>query len=199
MAHNRATPPAGPAVDARGVPTLDPTANVIALTTAGFNRQDDLRSAHGKGLRREMKLHNKYTALLAVAESARIDAIHAADDAAKAREAIVNAAQQATLAKQVTDTAEAFRVQVEAQRVATADALDSKLAPIQNSLAELQKALYAGQGEKVATVDSASLAREAAAAALAAQSGRRENYQWAIGVAVLVFVALIGFLAAHYH
>lgn len=191
MAHN-ATPPPGQATDARGLTAQDPTFNVIALN-----------KALSKSIRREVALIVKYQAKLAHAESARIDAIHAADEAAKAREALVNAAQQATLAKQVTDTAEAFRVQVENQRVTTAEALDARLLPISTTLAEIQKVMYAGQGEKVGTVDATAVAREAAreaaAAVAATQGSRRENYQWAIGLGVILVVALIGFLAAHYH
>jgi len=39
---------AGPAVDARGNPAIDPTANVIALNEAAVRRQDDLRAANHK-------------------------------------------------------------------------------------------------------------------------------------------------------
>jgi hypothetical protein len=180
MAHgNQAAPPPGAAVDARGVPAQDPTVNVIALT-----------NALSKSIRREFKLIVKYQAKLANAESARIDDIHKADEASRSREAIVNAAQQAALAKQVTDTAATLQTTVETQRQSTASELRTALVPIQTRLEELNKALLIGQGEKVGTVDATALAREAAreaaAAVAATQGSRREGYQWVIGTVIAV-------------
>jgi hypothetical protein len=184
----------GPGVDYYGTPVPDPSANVNAVMYDAMRRQDDLRKSHNKAIRREMKLTNRYERKLALAESARIDDIHKADEAAKAREAIVNAATQATLAKQVTDTASALSTQVETQRQSTASELRTALTPINDKLAVLERALYAGQGGVLANA-------EARAEQNQAQGGRRENWQLAIAalaVIVFVLVALVGFFAAHY-
>ena len=202
----------GPGVDAAGVPVRDPTANVLDKVVDAVKRLDDVamltrehnRDMSAQRLRYEDKL-DVASKELALAESRRIDAIHAADEAAKAREALVNAAQQATLAKQVTDTAEAFRVQVENQRVTTAEALDARLLPISTTLAEIQKVMYAGQGEKVGTIDATALARDTAALVLAAQreaAGSTRNNTIAartlffavcgLALAIITAAALIG-------
>jgi hypothetical protein len=99
----------GPAVDA------DPTANVIAnlqdavarlddLRGAEVRRQDDLRTETRKQLRREMKLRAHYDTLLRQAESARLDAIHTADDKAASRVEAIQAASQASLQRQVSQS-----------------------------------------------------------------------------------------------
>jgi hypothetical protein len=182
----------GPGVDYYGTPVPDPSLNVNAVIYDAMRRQDDLRKSHNKSIRREMKLTNKYERKLALAESARIDDIHKADEAAKAREAIVNAATQATLAKQVTDTATALSNQVETQRQSTASELRTALTPINEKLGVLERALYAGQGGVLA-------AAEARTEQNQASGGRRENWQLAIaamGLVLLVMAAIIGFLAA---
>ena len=190
MAHNAAPPP-GPATDARGLPARDPTANVIALNKAltKSNR------AGFKAIRRELQIITKYNAKLAKAESARIDDIHKADEASRSREAIVNAATVATLAKQVTDSAAALASQVETQRQSTASELKAAMNPVTEKLGVLERALYAGQGGVLATAEARTEQRASA-------GGRQSNWQLAIGAAGLflfVLVALVGFLAAHYH
>lgn len=108
-----ASPPSGPAVDARGVPTPDPTENVIRnlndavkrlddVIEAAVLRQDDLRNDTRSDFRRENKLRARYEEKLRKAESRRIDAIHKADATAQAQVAAIQAAAQASLQRQVS-------------------------------------------------------------------------------------------------
>ncbi len=139
------TPP-GPGVDARGVPVVDPSANVIALNDAAIKRQDDLRTMEARHVRELMNSRFGYAKELSRAESARIDAIHQADVSAGDRAAILNAAQQTALAAQVEATAATMRTTVEQQRISTAEGLVTALTPIQASVAELTRALWSGEG-----------------------------------------------------
>jgi hypothetical protein len=193
VAHgNQAAPPPGPAVDARGIPAADPSANVIALADAGFRRQDDLRNAHGKGVRREMRLHVKYQAKLAKAESARIDAIRAVDVAAVATAAAAAEQRASALATQVLALAETLRNTV-ATTAATGELnFRTALEPMQTDIRALRDAQNSFVGRTTASVSDT-------AEQTAQQGVRRDNFQWAIGLAALLAVALIGFLAAHYH
>jgi hypothetical protein len=203
----------GLGVDAWGQPAVDPTENVLDKVRDAVTRLDDiavLEREHSKevaALEREhfrdmTTLERSYLTdlrgqrerneaklevareKLALAESARLDAIHAADVAAADRQATVGAAQQATLATQVETTAVTLRNQVEATRVATSEQLTQAIAPLQTSIAELTRALYSGEG------------------AVAQKRQGQQNSQWTIGAvlaAALVFVALITFLLSHYH
>lgn len=190
-----ASPSGGPATDAQNVPVVDPTANVLAVISMSNRRQDDLREMSQMYEDKIATLRSKHIAELASSESERVDAIHAADEAGSAREAIVNAAQTAQLAKQVTDTAEAVRISSEAQRTAMVDLLSTTMEPVNKSLAELTKALYSGEGGNRATLEARTEQR----------SDRGESRQaqqvWlaAGGFVVILLAALLSFLAAHFH
>lgn len=181
-----ATTSPGPGVDAQGLPVVDPTANVLDKVMDAVKRLDDLASLERTHNRDMGEQRDRYEERLRVAqeklglaESARLDAIHAADVAAADRGAITSAAQQATLATQVETTAVTLRNQVEATRVQTADQLQTVAAPLQTSIAELTRALYSGEG------------------ALGQQRSGRANSQWAIGAAIsgaLVVITLVGLI-----
>jgi hypothetical protein len=173
------SPSGGPATDARGTPVRDPSPNVLDVVRTGLTSESQLRKQGLKALRREQALHIKYNRKLAKAESSRVDAIHAADEAARGREAIVNAAQTAQLAKQVTDTAEAVRISSEQQRTSMVDLLKTTMEPVNKSLAELTKALYSGEG-----------------AAGQRRTGR-DNSQWLIGTAIAIAV-IIATIVVHF-
>ena len=63
----------GIGVDAFGGTTIDPTANVIALTEAANKRQDDLRAAESRRVDEQAALRAAYEEKLRTAESRRID------------------------------------------------------------------------------------------------------------------------------
>jgi hypothetical protein len=154
----------GPGVDASGWPVRDPTETVIALQAAAVKRQDDLRALEGIHVREILSsqkehfaeilaLRERYEEKLANKESARIDAIRTVDVANVQRAAEVAAEAVQTLATQVPITAEAVRA-------AQAQALD----PITKAIAELQRAQYELQGQKVGGVETKDSAAELAAA-----------------------------------
>jgi hypothetical protein len=143
--HKQATPPPGPAVDARGIPAADPTANVTAVV-----------SSANKSLRRELKLHMKYQAKLAKAESGRIDAIRMVDVAAVATAASAAEQRANTLAAQVTANAEALRNTV-ATTAATGELnFRTALEPMQTDIRALRDAQSAFVGGTAASTESRS-------------------------------------------
>ena len=144
MAHRRqAAPPPGPAVDARGVPAQDPTANVIAVV-----------SSANKSLRRELKLHMQYQALLAQAEAGRINAIRAVDVAAVATAAAAQEQRANALATQVLANAETLRNTV-ATTAATGELnFRTALEPMQTDIRALRDAQSAFVGGAAASSES---------------------------------------------
>jgi hypothetical protein len=127
--HRQATPPPGPAVDARGIPAQDPTANVIAVVGSA-----------NKSLRRELKLHMQYQALLAQAEAGRINAIRAVDVAAVATAAAAQEQRANALATQVLANAETLRNTV-ATTAATGELnFRTALEPMQTDIRALRDA-----------------------------------------------------------
>jgi hypothetical protein len=155
-----AAPPPGPGVDARGVPVVDPTANVLAIVEAAVKRQDDLREADAN-LNKERDQHQQEMALLRArhsgelrrAETERINAIRAVDVGAVAAAAAVSATQATTLAAQVATSAETLRNQVAATQTANTVALSAALDPIQKDIADLRRAQYEAQGQKTQVVE----------------------------------------------
>jgi hypothetical protein len=137
-------------------------------------------------------LHITYQKELALAETNRINAIRAVDVAAVAA-ARTEAEQRAnTLATQVLTLAETLRNTV-ATTAAQGDAnFRDALQPMQTDIRALRDAQSAFVGGTAANV-------VGTAADTASQGVRRDNFQWAFGLVILILVALAGFLAAHYH
>lgn len=140
--HPAASPPPGPGVDARGVPVIDPTKNVLDLVRAETKRQDDLREMSSAHLTEIANLRAEYDEKLRRAESARLDAIRSVSDANVQRAAEVAAEAVQTLATQVPITAEAVRT-----------TLAQTVAPIQTDIQALRQAQYEQQGQKAAQVE----------------------------------------------
>jgi hypothetical protein len=132
-----ASPSGGPATDARNMPVVDPTANVLAVIQSANRRQDDLREMSQMYEAKIADLRASHATDISEKETARIDAIRAVDTGAVTRAAEVAAAQAATLQVQVVTTAEAARV-----------ALAAALEPIQKDIAELRKTQYEQQGQR---------------------------------------------------
>jgi hypothetical protein len=150
----------GPGVDAEGRPVIDPTRNVLDLVEAAVKRIDDIRVLEAKYQRELIQsesthqtamanLRGEFGEKLRNAESARIDAIRAVDVGAVQRAAEVSAAQAQTLANQVAVSAEALRAQVSAAQSAAATSLAAALDPIIASIADLRRAQYEAQGQKI--------------------------------------------------
>ena len=151
----------GVGVDSHGGAVIDPTANVIALVTAGMQRQDDLREMEARHFRELLTQETKHAEDLRLAEAKRIDAIRSVDVAA-----VAQASQQAsqvatTLASQVATSAETLRTQVQAAAQAATVALAAALEPIQKDIADLRRVQYEQQGQRAGAVDQRSDARNA--------------------------------------
>jgi hypothetical protein len=132
----------GPSTDQYNQPVIDPTRNVLDLVAAAIQRQDDLREMESKHARERAELTAGYDEKLRTAESERINAIRAVDVAAVQRASEVANQQAATLALQVSTTADAFRM-----------ALDAKVEPIQRRIDDLSRAQYEAQGQKTQVVE----------------------------------------------
>jgi hypothetical protein len=144
----------GPATDNQGRPVLDPTRNVLDLVDAAIQRQDDLREMQAEYQRRFAELREVHSRELRGKEAERIDAIRLVDVSAVARAAEVSATQASALAAQVSASAEAMRSQVAASAAAASDALARSLDPIQKDIADLRRAQYEQQGQKLQVDDS---------------------------------------------
>lgn len=146
------TPP-GPGIDASGQTVIDPTKNVKATIKAETKRQDDLRCASEKSLRREMKMAAHYERELRKKETARLDSIRKVDVDAVAAAAQVQATAATALAAQVATTAEAARAALAAAASSMATSLRAEIEPLQKDIASLRQSQYEGLGAKAQTVE----------------------------------------------
>lgn len=141
----------GVAVDAQGVPAVDPTANVLSLVEAAVKRLDDLRLAEMVRVDQLAALRAEHAKELASAESKRIDAIRAVDVNAVAV-ASERATQQASvLATQVTASADALRALVATTAQTMATASEKFTAQLTERLALIERAQYEGKGRQGVT------------------------------------------------
>lgn len=136
----------GAAVDKHGREAVDPSRNVLDLVEMAIQRQDDLRtlqaihinevidlnSVHSSEI---MLLRSDFTEKLRLAETNRLDSIRAVDQNTVARAAEVQTTAATTLANQVATSADAVRLN-----------LDTKVAPILEAIAALQRAQYETAG-----------------------------------------------------
>lgn len=134
--------PPGPGIDSSGQSVVDPTKNVKAILKSAVQRQDDLRRVEFKGIRSEVhleisSLHSElrdfksFIRKINDAETKRIDAIRAVD---QANVVVANSAAEnraTTLAKQVTDTA-----------IAATVSLKAETDPIRKSIDELRQSQW---------------------------------------------------------
>jgi hypothetical protein len=183
-------PASGLPVDRSGRPTIDPTANVIALNSAANKRQDDLRDASDKfnaaailnmkdtnGLHmiymREISLiHERYSQQLRTAESDRLNSIRQID-----REEVNKTAAQAqtaitTLATQTNTLAETLRNQVAttAMQATQQRAIDN--AEVNKRVSALELSSSAGKGK---------------------EAGLSASQQMMLAIATLIFLALTAY------
>lgn len=162
----------GPGVDTAGGPIVDPTANVIALTEAANQRQDDLRelskelfhaeirvlTAQVDGLEKRMILRSEHAKEIRQtdaehakeirqAETERVNAIRQVDVLAGTTAAARALEAIQTLATQTTSERETLRnlVTTTATTIATQNAQD--LARINEAISALQKSSYEGAGK----------------------------------------------------
>ena len=179
---------AGPGVDVRGNPVLDPTRNVLDLVEAAVVRLNDLREsdlAH----RQEMDtLRAAFAREIREAETARIDAIRAVDVGAVQRAAEVQADVATALANQVALSAETLRNTVSETATAGATALAQALDPLQKAIDDLRRAQYEQQGQKQQVVE-----RQA----LGSSQGLWVGLGLSAFVSVLSILSLVAYVATH--
>lgn len=167
----------GIGIDASGLPVIDPTENVKALSEAATKRQDDLRAeatrlvefqfraaeamaaerqrhakevadAESRRVDQILTLRGAYDEKLNLAESKRIDAIRAVDVAAVAVASERATAAANVLAAQVTQTAEASRTLISTTAATVATSLQQLTATLDTRLTKLEQASYQSQGKQ---------------------------------------------------
>jgi hypothetical protein len=180
------------------IPLIDPTANVLSLVAAAIQRQDDLRRTEFKRLddlrEQAEKCAHEVRAVelqaqkdLAGAESKRIDAITLAESrrldallaAATNNVALASekaGAQAATLAASVASSAEALRNQVASTSAGTTTLITQVRESLEKRLQIVEQNQFAAGG-----------------ASMQQASGRKRN-EWAVGIIVVVGVALVQLL-----
>jgi hypothetical protein len=164
MVVSKANTPPGPGVDASGQSVVDPSDNVRHEMATAMQRQDDLRemesacmrdsqAAEGRHLRELATMRDEHADAMRKSESARLDAIRAVDINAVQRAAEVAATQAATLAGQVSASAEALRIAVEQSATQSRAALTLALEPIQAAIADLRRVQYEAAGQKTQVIE----------------------------------------------
>jgi len=145
--------PTGVPVDASGGPTVDPTANVIALTAAqdrftqmqiGYvEKLAELRADHLSEMSAIRSLHAEK---LALAEAGRIDAINAVNVNLVAVAAQKAQDQASVLATQLVTTADSSRSALAIATAQAADMLRQTLEPVMARLTTLEQSRSASSG-----------------------------------------------------
>lgn len=189
------TPP-GPGVDASGQAVIDPTSNVKDLNEAAQKRQDDLRTQSEFWLLREMTLRAEHEQEMRTKDAehakelrekndARLDAVRNVDVQTSQQQAQDADTRAATLAKTVTDSAEAMRTQVVQSQLAATSYVDTQIQPLKHDLAEVRQWQFEQQGSKAGTAESSTDHRAGI------------SQTWVIiGIVVTGIVGLLGFLVA---
>lgn len=181
-------PGPGPGVDATGQAVVDPTRNVLDKVEDSVKRLDDLREQSERHTDTVAKMEAEHAKELRKLEADRIDAIRAVDVAASQQQQKDAEVRATSLAKQVSDTAEANRVQVAAAASAAATSLGAALVPIQERLAELTRLQYEQAGAKVAVVETSTTSRGQVAIFIAAAAVAASTV---IGIAGVVVTFLL--------
>lgn len=164
----RSTTPRGTGlgVDYLGAPVVDPTENVLQLTEAAVQRQDDLRmltqdltNAKLTHLKEISDIREHHQRELDHAESQRLDSIRQVDREEVAKSAATIQTATAALANQTTVLAETLRTQVgtvasaaEARAAAVANAADNRLnqfsTDVIKRISALELSLSEGKGKQ---------------------------------------------------
>ena len=169
--------PTGIPVDRSGGPTVDPTANVIALSAASNVRQDDLRKAaseitalqfrlltakiasevthikelmhaESKRVDQQATLRDHFSEELRKAEANRIDAIRSVDVQAVAVASQRAADQASVLQAQVASSAEALRALVASTAATFAQNLQQTVGGLSTRLTTLEQGSYQLAGKQ---------------------------------------------------
>jgi hypothetical protein len=153
-------------VDYLGAPVVDPTENVLQLTEAAVQRQDDLRmltqdltNAKLTHLKEISDIREHHQRELDHAESQRLDSIRQVDREEVAKSAATIQTATAALANQTTVLAETLRTQVgtvasaaEARAAAVANAADNRLnqfsTDVIKRISALELSLSEGKGKQ---------------------------------------------------
>jgi hypothetical protein len=159
--YQRAHGAVGVGVDYQGAPVIDPTANVIALSEAASQRQDDLREANNiridaelkrvdadiKHLKEMAELRAQHYKELAELESSRLNAIRQVDVSANENSSKSIVAEIRTLAATTASNAENVRTSVANTATVMAKQLSDTVAGMNQRLENLEKRSYTGEGK----------------------------------------------------
>ncbi len=191
--------PAGMAVDSSGLPVVDPTANVIALTEAAVQRQDDLRESNNKYLESEIRhlremasLRAEHGKVVGELETNRLNAIRQVDVLAVSTAADRAQAAISTLAAQTTANAENLRNALTVTATTIANQTAATVAAITERLAALEKAGYESKGK---SAFSDPMFSELLTEVKSLREGRSQAGGQSKGIN-MVWVAVLGFLGA---
>lgn len=193
----------GLAVDSRGGPVVDPTANVLALVEAANRRQDDLRKLNNKRIMAHIKrlddmaeLRAKHASEIAKLESDRLNAIRQVDVLAVNTAADRAAQAVATLNATTANNAETIRNAMNTTAANIAAQLANTVSAITERLAALEKLSYEGIGkQRVSDPMMGELVSkmEKMSAALSQGAGKSEGFSaaWAILIGAVGIVGTI--------
>lgn len=212
----------GLAVDAKGNPVVDPTANVLQLVEAAVarindlretdrkydsdvhviesRRLDDLRAAESRRINEIMELRELYGRELREAEAKRIDAIRAVDVNAVAV-ASERASDQATvLASQVSQSADALRTLVATTAATMAAQQDTLTRQFNDRIAQIEKSQYESKGKSGVTdplfeslIRKMDLVAERLSTDKGTKEGTTSSMEWIIRT-ILFGIAIAGFI-----
>jgi hypothetical protein len=129
-----------------GKPSIDPTANVLALVESAIKRIDDVQRSELKRIEEQISMHTVYTQQLAQAEAKRIDAIRAVDVGAVAIANERAAAQATVLANQVVVSAETLRSLVATTATTMATQLQASQSQLMERISLLERSQYENKG-----------------------------------------------------
>jgi len=202
----------GAAGGSSGIPPIDPSENVKALTDAAVRRLDDmaalrekLTNAQIKSLKSEMdwqdkiaNLREKHNKAMRHNEADRVDKIRSVDVANAAATAAQLLSAVNTLATTAQTTAEVLRNQVAATATAVANQTERALNPINDRIALLEKAVNQNAGRSGMAdpmITGLSEDMKAVVQALAKGTGKSEGFSTSWAILVAVILMLIGYAA----
>jgi hypothetical protein len=188
----------GKAVDAVGVPVIDPTRNVQDLSEASNKRQDDLRDAQNKYMEAEIRhlkdlgsLRAEHQKELSAKESQRLDSIRQVDQLAVTTAATRTLDAVQALAVTTTANADNLRNAQAAMAATIASQTATQVGAITERLAALEKSSYEGAGKQAYSdpmmaqlVSEMKALREASAGGVGRDKGI--GISWAVLFAVVV-------------
>jgi len=157
----RKLPATGIGVDAYGGAVIDPTKNVLDLTSAANKRQDDLREMHNRYLGAEIRrleetirwmeklsdAHQKHDREIHLMEQQKLEAFRKSDETARLTEAERTLAAVQLVARAAETTANDIRAVLNTTATTLAQANAARDLEYNNRISALEKSSYEGAGK----------------------------------------------------